>query len=52
MALLEGVREGRIRVSPLKKLRKWSIRCILGNFFSKTKVADRYSADKIGDEGL
>ena len=30
----------------------WSICSILSHFFAKTKVADPFSAKKIGDEGL
>ena len=36
----------------MKKLRKWSISCILGHLFIKTKVADQFSNDEIGDERL
>jgi len=44
--------KGEVSGSPLKKLGKWSIWCILGHFFAKTEEVDRFSVDKIGDEGL
>jgi len=37
---------------PLKKLGKMEYLVILSHFLAKTKVADRFSADKIGDETM
>ena len=39
-------------VAFLHWLIKWNILCILGHLFAKTKVGDRFSANKIGDGGL
>jgi len=44
--------KGVFRGPPLKLLGKWRFWCILGHFLAKTKVADRFSAEKKGNEGL